>query len=94
MRFCSISDCNGLSKSAIYCFFVILRQLAARQCTKFSVVFDTMKKTEKLPNVKPKKINIDEFVKLAKKVKKSFEEEEKYMRKHENRNGSRFTYSN
>jgi len=50
------------------------------------------KKKDKLPEIKPKKINVKEFVKLAKKVRKSFEEQEEYMKKNEDTNSSRVLY--
>ena len=54
-----------------------------------------MSTSSKLPPVKEKKrINLKEFVALAAKVKKTFEEEEAYLeearRKNENRISSRF----
>jgi len=52
-----------------------------------------MKQKNTLPKVEIKKINVKKFVKLAKKVKKSFEEEEEYVRKNENTNRSKFTYT-
>jgi hemerythrin len=41
----------------------------------------TIKKA-KLPVIKRKKFNVKEFIRLGKKVRKSFEEEEKYLREH------------
>ncbi len=50
---------------------------------------------EKLPTpTKKKKIDIKKFISLAKRVKKTFEEEEEYLKKHENTPSSRFSLNN